>query len=67
MIFEVFISICLSLYLSMYLSINLLNYLSFRRMNGSIEAVDEFRRNLTRLKPELENLMEFGGTKVSKK
>ena len=34
-------------------------------MNGSLEAVDEFRRNLTRLKPELENLMEFGGTKVS--
>ena len=38
--------------------------LNFRRLNGSVEAVDEFRRNLTRLKPELENLIEFGGTKV---
>ncbi len=39
-------------------------FLIFRRLNGSVEAVDEFRRNLTRLKPELENLIEFGGTKV---
>ncbi|XP_023335374.1 N-acetylneuraminate 9-O-acetyltransferase [Eurytemora carolleeae] len=35
-----------------------------RRSNGSMDALDEHRRNLTRLKPELENIMEFGGTKV---
>jgi len=37
---------------------------TIRRSNGSLEALDEHRRNLTRLKPELENIMEFGGTKV---
>jgi len=37
---------------------------TIRRCNGSLEGLDEHRRNLTRLKPELENIMEFGGTKV---
>ena len=32
--------------------------------NGSEVALDEHRRNLTKLRPELENMAEFGGTKV---
>jgi len=32
--------------------------------NGSDTALDEHRRNLTRLKPDLENIVEFGGSKV---
>ena len=35
-----------------------------RKSNGSLDALDEHRRNLTRLKPELENLVDFGATKV---
>ena len=32
--------------------------------NGSEVALDEHRRNLTKLRPDLENMSEFGGTKV---
>jgi len=37
---------------------------TIRKSNGSLDALDEHRRNLTRLKPELENLVDFGATKV---
>ena len=32
--------------------------------NGSEVALDEHRRNLTKLRPDLENIAEFGGSKV---
>ncbi len=35
-----------------------------RESNGSLDALEEFGRNLSRLRPDLENMVEFGGTKV---
>jgi hypothetical protein len=35
-----------------------------RASNGSLDILEEFGRNLSRLKPDLENMVEFGGTKV---
>jgi len=35
-----------------------------RESNGSLDILEEFGRNLSRLKPDLENMVEFGGTKV---
>jgi hypothetical protein len=35
-----------------------------RESNGSLDALEEFGRNLSRLRPDLENIVEFGGTKA---
>jgi hypothetical protein len=37
-----------------------------RESNGSLDALEEFGRNLSRLRPDLENIVEFGGTKACK-